>query len=313
MPSPGDTAQAAGAAGNTRAAATDDREKSVALDELGTVQEVPGDLAGARKSFEESHQILAGLAAANPTSAAAQRDLSVSRDKLGGVEEAAGGLGGGAQELRGEPTRCSAPGGGQPDLRGGPARRLREPGQAGDGAVRRPATGGGAQELRGEPPDARRQAGGNPTSAAVQRDVSVTRHKLGDVEVAGGELAGARKSFEESLEHRPAGGGQPDLRGGPARPVGEPRAAGRRGGAAGALAGARKSFEESLRFARPRAGQPDLRGGPARPVRQPTSSATWRWRRPRGGGAQELRGEPPAPRACRGQPDLRGSPARPVP
>ena len=93
----------------------------MSLNKLGDVQEAAGDSRGARKSFEESHQILAGLAAANPTSAAAQRDVSVSLDKLGGVQEAAGDLAGRGQELRGELPDCSAPGGGQPDLRGGPA------------------------------------------------------------------------------------------------------------------------------------------------------------------------------------------------
>jgi tetratricopeptide (TPR) repeat protein len=95
----GDTAQAAKAAGKARAVATDDREKSVALDESGGVQEAAGDLAGARQSFEASYQLRRGLAAANPTSAAAQRDVSVSLERLGGVQEAAGDLAGARQSF----------------------------------------------------------------------------------------------------------------------------------------------------------------------------------------------------------------------
>jgi hypothetical protein len=78
----GGTGEAMRAARESIRVAADDREKSVALSELGDVQVAAGDLAGARQSFEESHQILARLAAANPTSAAAQRDVAVSLWKL---------------------------------------------------------------------------------------------------------------------------------------------------------------------------------------------------------------------------------------
>jgi hypothetical protein len=46
------------------------------------VQSAAGDLASARKSFEDSYEIFRRLAAANPSSAAAQRDVWVSMWKL---------------------------------------------------------------------------------------------------------------------------------------------------------------------------------------------------------------------------------------
>jgi hypothetical protein len=58
------------------------------------VQVSAGDLVGARKSFEESHQIFRRLAAANPGSTAAQRDVSVSLGRLGDVQVSAGDLAG---------------------------------------------------------------------------------------------------------------------------------------------------------------------------------------------------------------------------
>ncbi|HNM75936.1 MAG TPA: hypothetical protein PKN13_11450, partial [Accumulibacter sp.] len=51
-----------------------------------------GDLAAARRSFDQSLQIRHRLADANPASAQAQRDVSVSLDKLGDVQQAAGDL-----------------------------------------------------------------------------------------------------------------------------------------------------------------------------------------------------------------------------
>ncbi|WP_300454513.1 tetratricopeptide repeat protein, partial [Accumulibacter sp.] len=59
---------------------------------LGAVQQAAGDLAAARRSFDESLRIARRLAAANPASAQAQRDVSVSLDRLGDVQQAAGDL-----------------------------------------------------------------------------------------------------------------------------------------------------------------------------------------------------------------------------
>lgn len=75
----GDTAQVLHTAGEARRVANDDRECSVAAVELGDLKQAAGDLAAARRSFDESLQIARRrLAAANPASAQAQRDVAVS-------------------------------------------------------------------------------------------------------------------------------------------------------------------------------------------------------------------------------------------
>ena len=90
----GDTEKAMEAARKAKEVAPDDREASVGTSELGKVQAAAGDLAGARKSFEDSYEIRRRLSAANPSSAAAQRDVSVSLERLGDVQVAAGDLAG---------------------------------------------------------------------------------------------------------------------------------------------------------------------------------------------------------------------------
>lgn len=46
----------------------------------------------------------------------------------------------------------------------------------------------------------RRLAASDPSSASLQRDVSVSLNKLGDVLVSPGDLSGARARFQESLD-----------------------------------------------------------------------------------------------------------------
>lgn len=75
----GDLPGAQTAAGSAAKHAANDRDRSVAFNELGDVQVAAGDLRGARQSFEESLQMDRRLAAANPSSAAAQRDVSARR------------------------------------------------------------------------------------------------------------------------------------------------------------------------------------------------------------------------------------------
>jgi tetratricopeptide (TPR) repeat protein len=88
----GQTGRAIDAARELQRVAATDRERSVALNEMGNLLLPAGDLLGARRSFEESLQMDRQLAAANPTSAQAKRDVSVSLNKLGDVQVAAGDL-----------------------------------------------------------------------------------------------------------------------------------------------------------------------------------------------------------------------------
>jgi len=72
--------------------ATDDRDQSVALNELGDVQVAQGDLTAALASYGDSLAIAERLAASDPGNAGWQRDLSVSYEKLGDVQVAQGDL-----------------------------------------------------------------------------------------------------------------------------------------------------------------------------------------------------------------------------
>lgn len=77
--------QARQAAERAAQTAADDRDRSVALDELANVLLEQGDLTGARTRYQESLDIRKRLAAADPSSASLQRDLLVSYVKLSEV------------------------------------------------------------------------------------------------------------------------------------------------------------------------------------------------------------------------------------
>jgi tetratricopeptide (TPR) repeat protein len=90
----GDLRASREAAEAANAAASSDRERSVAGNELGDVLVQAGDLAGARERYQASLAVAERLAVANPGSAQAQRDLSVSLERLGDVLVQAGDLAG---------------------------------------------------------------------------------------------------------------------------------------------------------------------------------------------------------------------------
>ena len=70
----------------------DERDRSVALYDLGDVQQAQGDLAAALTSYQASHDIFDRLAKADPGNAGWQRDLSVSSARVGDVQRAQGDL-----------------------------------------------------------------------------------------------------------------------------------------------------------------------------------------------------------------------------
>ena len=71
-------------------AATDDRDHSVTLNEIGDVLVAQGDLAKALESFQASHTIFERLAEADPSNAGLQRDLSFSHNMIGNVQHRLG-------------------------------------------------------------------------------------------------------------------------------------------------------------------------------------------------------------------------------
>ncbi len=88
----GDLGAALDAAETGYRVATDDRDCSVASNEIGDVQVAQGDLAAALKSFGAGLEIRERLAAQDPGHAGWQRDLSVSHDRIGDVQVAQGDL-----------------------------------------------------------------------------------------------------------------------------------------------------------------------------------------------------------------------------
>ncbi len=144
-----------------------------------------GDLAGARRRFEEGLKIAGRLAADNPTSAEAQRDLSISLEKLGSVLVAAGDLTGARNRLEEDlkitkrlaedsPTSAEA----QRDL----SLCLEK---LGDVLVAAGDLAGARKRFEEALQIAERLAAYNPASAQAQRDLIVCHIKLGGL--PGGE------------------------------------------------------------------------------------------------------------------------------
>ena len=86
----GDLAKALEAAQVARNAASSDRDRSVALDEVGNVRRAQGDLGQAQASYQASLDIVERLAQADASNAGLQRGLSVSHERIGDVHERLG-------------------------------------------------------------------------------------------------------------------------------------------------------------------------------------------------------------------------------
>ena len=192
----GQTGRAIEAARELQRVASTDRERSVALNELGDLLMAAGDQPGARRSFDESLQMARQLAAANPTSVEAKRDVSVSLNWLGNVQVAAGDLPGARRSFE-ESLQV--------------ARQLAAANPTSAEAKRDVAASleklGNVQVTAGDLPGARRSfeeclqilqqlAAANPTSAQVQRDVVVSLVKLAGIEGSGGRWADALREMQ---------------------------------------------------------------------------------------------------------------------
>jgi len=73
---------------------TDERDRSVLLNEIGDVLKSQGNLAGALDSYRASMDIFSRLAKADPDNAGWQRDLSVAHERIGDVLKSQGNLAG---------------------------------------------------------------------------------------------------------------------------------------------------------------------------------------------------------------------------
>ena len=86
----GNLSAAAKAARAAHDLADEDRDRSVALDEIGDVLRWQGDLGKALESHQASMVIREHLAKADASNAALQRDLSVSHERIGDLNEVRG-------------------------------------------------------------------------------------------------------------------------------------------------------------------------------------------------------------------------------
>jgi tetratricopeptide (TPR) repeat protein len=179
------------------ASAEKQRDLSFSFNRLGDVSAAVGDLAAARRYFEQGLGIAQTLADADPASAQKRRDLSVSFNKLGDVSAAAGDLAAARRyyeqslalrERLADNDPASAEK--QRDLSVSFERLGDVSAAVGDLAAARRYFEQGlgiAQTL----------ADADPASAQKRRDLSVSFNKLGDVSVAANDLAAARRYYEQ--------------------------------------------------------------------------------------------------------------------
>ena len=156
----GDLPAAHRAAERAAEIADDEQDRLAALHQLGDTLVAEGDLVSARARFEQSLAIAQRLAAADARSAQLQRSISVRLIRIGDVLLAQG------------------------DLAGARARY-----DESLAIVRRLAAADTIERL----------TAAGPSPARLQRDVSVSLGKIGDVLLYEGDCAGARARFEESL------------------------------------------------------------------------------------------------------------------
>ena len=186
------------------------------------------------------------LAKSDPGNAGWQRDLSVSYDKVGDVLVAQGNL---PEALKSYQAASRSATGWPKPIPATPA---------GSAISRCPTTGSatcwwrraicrGAEILSRRLAISDRLAKSDPGNAGWQRDLSVSYNKVGDVQVAQGDLAGALKSYQDSLAiSRPAGQIRSRQRRLAARSLGVLREVGDVQVAQGDLAGALKSYQDGL-------------------------------------------------------------------
>jgi tetratricopeptide (TPR) repeat protein len=180
--------------------AQNDRDRAVAESELGDVLEATGDLAGARKRFEENLKIAEQMAQADPANAHAQRDLSISFNRLGKVLDKAG-------DLRGARARLEQALAIDEEL----AKTNRASTEAkrdfgvsleklGDLLVKMDDQENARKRFEQALEIRELSAKTNPTSVAAQRDLGISLNRLGKVLLETGDLPGAGKRYQQCLD-----------------------------------------------------------------------------------------------------------------
>ncbi|GAB4198968.1 MAG: hypothetical protein Tsb002_34230 [Wenzhouxiangellaceae bacterium] len=184
------------------ATSADDRDQSVAFNELGAIQIALGDLNAALQAFQQSYDILKSLADDDPSSASARRDLAVSLSQIGNVRQAQGDLN--AALLAFQQSLAIAQRLADDDPSSASARHDLAVSLSQIGNVRQ-AQGdlnAALQAFQQSYEILQRLADDDPSSASARRDLAISLSKIGDVRHAQGDLNAALQAFQQSYEIR---------------------------------------------------------------------------------------------------------------
>ena len=196
----GRTTDAAHAAEMALSTANGDRERAKALERLGTLKLLgQGDLAAARKAFEESLTITQRLSAADPSDAELQHDVALMHVKIGEVLQGQGDLSAavksfadGAALFRQLAAAAPADAKAQQSLVG----TLEDT----SGALAAQGDLAGARKALDEANSImRRLVAADPANAKEQENLLGTLLLAGPVMIRQGRLADARQAYEEAV------------------------------------------------------------------------------------------------------------------
>ena len=176
-----------------------DRDRSVALEDMGDVLTAQGDLAGALKAYDGSLAIDTKAAAADPKSGLAQQDVAMDQSRLGNALLNEGDLPGARTNFEAALATARALAAANPT--GETQQRAVVVGLTKLASVQS-AQGdlaGARTSLEEDVTLVRKLLATDPTDGETQRDLEVTLDKLGAVVASQSQLGEARKDYEAAL------------------------------------------------------------------------------------------------------------------
>jgi tetratricopeptide (TPR) repeat protein len=179
--------------------ATNDRDRGIALNELGDVDKDQGDLSSALDAYRKALQITRALLAANPVDGDLQRDVSVSLVKIGDVlrtqKNLAGALAAQSESLA-IARALAAANPGKPVLQRDIVLRLD---RVGDVLSDQGDLPNAQKDFQESLDISRRLAAADPSDADLKRGLSISLDRMGKVLADEGDVGGALNAYEESL------------------------------------------------------------------------------------------------------------------
>ena len=191
--------QSLAAANAALGATSGERQKSVALNELGDARRARNDLSGALDAYEEGLVISRRLAAADPSDAERQRDVTVTLNNVGDVRRARNDLSGALDAYEEGLTIRRRLAAADPSHTERQRDVLVSLTKIGDVRRARNDLSGALDAYEEGLAIARRLAAADPSHAERQRDASVSLERVGDVRRARNDLSGALDAYEEGL------------------------------------------------------------------------------------------------------------------